>query len=215
MPAVLRVTEIFHSIQGESTHAGRPCVFVRLTGCNLRCVWCDSAYAFHGGSSMTVREVVERVRNYGCEWVEITGGEPLLQHDVYELMQVLVSERFSVLLETGGSLPIDRIPAGVRRIVDVKCPGSGEVERNHWENLDQLRDGDELKFVLASRDDYEWAARQVRDRTLDRRSPVLFSPVHGTLDPGEMARWVLEDRLPVRVQLQLHKMLWPGVEKGV
>lgn len=215
MPAVLRVTEIFHSIQGESTHAGRPCVFVRLTGCNLRCVWCDSAYAFHGGSSMTVREVVERVRDYGCEWVEITGGEPLLQHDVYELMQALVSERFSVLLETGGSLPIDRVPVGVRRIVDVKCPGSGEVERNHWENLDQLRDGDELKFVLASRDDYEWAARQVRDRTLDRRSPVLFSPVHGTLDPGEMARWVLEDRLPVRVQLQLHKMLWPGVEKGV
>lgn len=215
MPAVLRVTEIFHSIQGESTHAGRPCVFVRLTGCNLRCVWCDSAYAFHGGSSMTVREVVERVRDYGCEWVEITGGEPLLQHDVYELMQALVSERFSVLLETGGSLPIDRVPVGVRRIVNVKCPGSGEVERNHWENLDQLRDGDELKFVLASRDDYEWAARQVRDRTLDRRSPVLFSPVHGTLDPGEMARWVLEDRLPVRVQLQLHKMLWPGVEKGV
>ncbi len=215
MPAVLRVTEIFHSIQGESTHAGRPCVFVRLTGCNLRCVWCDSAYAFHGGSSMTVREVVERVRDYGCEWVEITGGEPLLQHDVYELMQALVNERFSVLLETGGSLPIDRVPVGVRRIVDVKCPGSGEVERNHWENLDQLRDGDELKFVLASRDDYEWAARQVRDRTLDRRSPVLFSPVHGTLDPGEMARWVLEDRLPVRVQLQLHKMLWPGVEKGV
>lgn len=215
MPAVLRVTEIFHSIQGESTHAGRPCVFVRLTGCNLRCVWCDSAYAFHGGSSMTVREVVERVRDYGCEWVEITGGEPLLQHDVYELMQALVSERFSVLLETGGSLPIDRVPVGVRRIVDVKCPGSGEVERNHWGNLDQLRDGDELKFVLASRDDYEWAARQVRDRTLDRRSPVLFSPVHGTLDPGEMARWVLEDRLPVRVQLQLHKMLWPGVEKGV
>lgn len=215
MPAVLRVTEIFHSIQGESTHAGRPCVFVRLTGCNLRCVWCDSAYAFHGGSSMTVREVVERVRDYGCEWVEITGGEPLLQHDVYELMQALVSERFSVLLETGGSLPIDRVPVGVRRIVDVKCPGSSEVERNHWENLDQLRDGDELKFVLASRDDYEWAARQVRDRALDRRSPVLFSPVHGTLDPGEMARWVLEDRLPVRVQLQLHKILWPGAEKGV
>jgi len=215
MPAVLRVTEIFHSIQGESTHAGRPCVFVRLTGCNLRCVWCDSAYAFHGGSSMTVREVVERVRDYGCEWVEITGGEPLLQHDVYELMQARVNERFSVLLETGGSLPIDRVPAGVRRIVDVKCPGSSEVERNHWENLDQLRDGDELKFVLASRDDYEWAARQVRDRTLDRRSPVLFSPVHGTLDPGEMARWVLEDRLPVRVQLQLHKILWPGAEKGV
>ncbi len=127
MPAVLRVTEIFHSIQGESTHAGRPCVFVRLTGCNLRCVWCDTAYAFHGGSSMTVQRVVERVRGYGCEWVEITGGEPLLQDDVYALMQTLVDEGFSVLLETGGSLPIYRVPDRVRRIVDVKCPGSGEV----------------------------------------------------------------------------------------
>ena len=215
MPVVLRVTEIFQSIQGESTHAGRPCVFVRLTGCNLRCVWCDTAYAFHGGSSMTVPQVVERVRCYGCEWVEITGGEPLLQDDVYELMQILVDEGFSVLLETGGSVPIDRVPLGVRRIVDVKCPGSGEVEQNRWENLDQLRDGDELKFVLAGRDDYDWAVRQVRERALDRRGPVLFSPVHETLDPGEMARWVLEDRLPVRVQLQMHKTLWPGVKEGV
>ncbi len=215
MLAVLRISEIFHSIQGESTHAGRPCVFVRLTGCNLRCVWCDTAYAFHGGSSMTVAEVVERVRSYRCEWVEITGGEPLLQDDVYELMETLVDEGFSVLLETGGSLPIERVPVGVRRIVDVKCPGSGEVERNHWDNVDQLRDGDELKFVLADREDYEWAVHQVRDRTLDRHAPVLFSPVHETLDPGEMARWVLEDQLPVRVQLQMHKALWPGVEKGV
>jgi len=215
MLAVLRISEIFHSIQGESTHAGRPCVFVRLTGCNLRCVWCDTAYAFHGGSSMTLPEVVERVRGYGCEWVEITGGEPLLQDGVYELMQILVDEGFSVMLETGGSVPHDRVPPGVRRIVDVKCPGSGEVERNHWENVDLLRDGDELKFVLADRDDYEWAAAQVRDRALQRRGPVLFSPVHGTLDSGEMARWVLEDRLPVRVQVQMHKTLWPGIEKGV
>jgi len=215
MPVVLRIAEVFHSIQGESTHAGRPCVFVRLTGCNLRCVWCDTAYAFHGGTSMTVSEVVERVRGYGCEWVEITGGEPLLQDDVYELMQTLVDEGFSVMLETGGSVPIDRVPLGVRRIVDVKCPGSGEVERNHWENVDQLRDCDELKFVLADRDDYEWAVGQVRDRALDRRGAVLFSPVHETLDPGEMARWVLEDRLPVRVQVQMHKTLWPGIEKGV
>ncbi len=164
---------------------------------------------------MTVPEVVERVRGYGCGWVEITGGEPLLQDDVYELMQILVDEGFSVMLETGGSVPLDRVPLGVRRIVDVKCPASGEVERNRWENVEQLRDGDEMKFVLAGRDDYEWAAAQVRDRALDRRGPVLFSPVHETLDPGEMARWVLEDRLPVRVQLQIHKMLWPGIEEGV
>jgi len=215
MPTVLRVTEIFHSIQGESTHAGRPCVFVRLTGCNLRCVWCDTAHAFHGGTSMTVSEVLERVRGYGCEWVEITGGEPLLQTEAYELMQTLVDQGFSVLIETGGSLPIDRVPAGVRRIVDVKCPGSGEVGQNRWENLDQLRDGDELKFVLADRDDYDWAVRQLRDRALAERAPVLFSPVHEALDPGEMARWVLDDRLPVRVQLQMHKTLWPGVEEGV
>lgn len=215
MPVVLRISEIFHSIQGESTHAGRPCVFVRLTGCNLRCVWCDTAYAFHGGTSMTVLQILDRVRGYDCEWVEVTGGEPLLQDDVYELLQALVDEGLSVLLETGGSLPIDRVPAGVRRIVDVKCPASGEVERNCWENLDQLGDGDELKFVLADREDYEWAARQLRDRRLERRAPVLFSPVHERLDPGEMARWVLEDRLPVRVQLQMHKTLWPGVEEGV
>ncbi|NIM00089.1 MAG: radical SAM protein [Acidobacteria bacterium] len=212
---MLRVTEIFHSIQGESTHAGRPCVFVRLTGCNLRCVWCDTAYAFHGGSSMTVEEVVECVRSYGCDWVEITGGEPLLQDDVHELMQALMDAGHTVLLETGGSLPIDRVPPGVRRIVDVKCPGSGELGSNRWENLEQLREGDELKFVLTDRGDYEWAAEQVRDRELHRRAAVLFSPVHDVLDPGQMARWVLEDRLPVRVQLQMHKTLWPGVEEGV
>ncbi len=215
MPGVLRVTEIFHSIQGESTHAGRPCVFVRLTGCNLRCVWCDTAYAFHGGTAMSVPDIVERVRGFACEWVEITGGEPLLQEDVYPLMRSLVEEGYSVMIETGGSLPIDRVPEQVRRIIDVKCPASGEVERNRWENLALLREGDELKFVLADRADYEWAAAQVRERALDRRAPVLFSPVHDELDPGEMARWVLEDRLPVRVQLQLHKALWPGVEQGV
>jgi 7-carboxy-7-deazaguanine synthase len=212
---VLRVSEIFHSIQGESTHAGRPCVFVRLTGCNLRCVWCDSAYAFHGGTSMTVDEIVDHVNGYGCPWVEVTGGEPLLQEDVYPLMRALVGSGYQVLLETGGSLAIDRVPRGVRRIVDVKCPASGEVERNRWENLDDLREGDELKFVLADRDDYAWAAQQVRERGLERLAPVLFSPVHDTLDPGEMARWVLDDGLPVRVQVQLHKTLWPGVEKGV
>jgi 7-carboxy-7-deazaguanine synthase len=215
MEAMLRVTEIFHSIQGESTHAGRPCVFVRLTGCNLRCVWCDTAYAFHGGRSMSLDQVLETVRSYGCRWVEITGGEPLLQDDAYPLMQALVDDGYSVLVETGGSLPIARVPHGVRRIVDVKCPASGEVERNRWENIAELREGDELKFVLAGREDYEWASTQVRARELDRHAPVLFSAVHGGLDAGEMARWVLDDRLPVRVQLQLHKLLWPGVEKGV
>lgn len=215
MEFVLRVTEIFHSIQGESTRAGAPCVFVRLTGCNLRCTWCDTAYAFHGGQAMTMAEVLDRVRGYGCPLVEITGGEPLLQPEVIPLMAELVRLGFQVLLETGGSLPIDAVPEGVVRIIDIKCPGSGEADRNRWENLDRLRDGDELKFVLADRNDYEWSAKQVRRRGLAERCPLLFSPVHDTLEPGKLARWVLADRLPVRIQIQLHKVLWPGELQGV
>ena len=212
---MLRVTEIFHSIQGESTHAGRPCVFVRLTGCNLRCVWCDTAYAFHGGRGMSVEEIVDEVGRWGCLLVEVTGGEPLVQPAVIPLLERLVGDGYEVLLETGGSLPIDDVPDGVKRIVDVKCPGSGESGRNRWENLDRLRAGDEVKFVLASRADYEWAVSCVEERGLIGRAPVLFSAVYGALDSGALARWVLEDRLPVRVQLQMHKMLFPGVERGV
>ena len=212
---MLQVNEIFHSIQGESTHAGRPCVFVRLTGCNLRCVWCDTAYAFHEGQPMSVGEVVERVAAYGCDLVEITGGEPLLQADAIPLMRELRRRGHAVLVETGGSLPIDAVPRGVGRIVDIKCPGSGEDDRNRWENLDELRPGDELKFVLADRADYCWASGQIESRKLGRNCPVLLSPVHGALDPAQLARWVLEDGLPVRVQLQLHKLLWPGVDRGV
>jgi 7-carboxy-7-deazaguanine synthase len=212
---MLKINEIFHSIQGESTHAGSPCVFVRLTGCNLRCVWCDTAYAFHAGSTMTVEEVVERVERFGCRLVEITGGEPLLQPEVVPLMKRLLARGHDVLVETGGSLPIEVVPEGVRRIVDVKCPGSGEAERNRWENLDRLREGDELKFVLAGREDYDWAVRQIENRRLAGRCPLLFSPAHGELEPATLARWVLEDRLPVRLQLQLHKVLWPQVLRGV
>jgi 7-carboxy-7-deazaguanine synthase len=212
---VLRVTEIFHSIQGESTHAGRPCVFVRLTGCNLRCVWCDTAYAFHGGSSRSLEEILATVDGFGCRLVEVTGGEPLAQAGAIPLLARLVEEGYEVLLETGGSLPIDEVPDGVRRIVDVKCPASGESGRNLWENLDRLRPGDELKFVIAGREDYEWARAKVGEGALAERVPVLFSAVHGGLEAGTLARWVLEDRLPVRVQVQMHKILWPGVERGV
>ncbi len=215
MTSVLRVTEIFHSIQGESTHAGLPCVFVRLTGCNLRCRWCDTAYAFEGGWAMSVAEIVAEVEAYGCPLVEITGGEPLLQREAVPLMEELLLRGHRVLLETGGSLPIDGVPDGVMRIVDVKCPGSGESAANRLENLDVLREGDEVKFVIAGRDDYRWAASFVRERGLASRCPVLFSPVAGELDPGELARWVLEDRLPVRVQIQIHKVFWPGGERGV
>jgi 7-carboxy-7-deazaguanine synthase len=210
-----KVNEIFCSIQGESTRAGEPCVFVRLTGCNLRCVWCDTAYAFHEGREMTVEQVLDRVARHRCRLVEVTGGEPLLQADTIPLLAALVERGYDVLLETGGSLAIESVPAGVRRIIDVKCPGSGEADKNRWTNLDHVRDGDELKFVLAGREDYEWAAGQIRSRGLEGRCPLLFSPVHGELDPGELARWILEDRLPVRVQLQLHKLLWPDVLRGV
>jgi 7-carboxy-7-deazaguanine synthase len=211
---VLRVNEIFHSIQGESTHAGRPCVFVRLTGCNLRCVWCDTAYAFHEGSAWSVDEVVGRVGDYGCTLVEVTGGEPLLQPEAIDLMRALLGRGHEVLLETGGSLAIDDVPEGVQRIVDIKCPGSGEGDRNRWENLDALRPGDELKFVIADRADYDWAVGVLRARALSEKAPVLFSAVQEQLPAGELARWVLDDRLPVRVQLQMHKILWPAALRG-
>lgn len=164
---------------------------------------------------MSVDQVLERVAEYGCRLVEVTGGEPLLQEDAIPLMQRLVDAGYEVMLETGGSLSIERVPVGVRRIVDVKCPGSGESERNLWSNLERLRAGDELKFVLAGRDDYEWAVEQLRERKIQGSPPILFSPVHGELDAAELASWALRDRLQVRVQLQLHKLLWPGVERGV
>lgn len=212
---VLKINEIFHSIQGESTHAGRPCVFVRLTGCNLRCTWCDTAYAFHEGSPMSVDEVVERVRGYDCRLVEVTGGEPLLQPEVVPLLRALVERGHDVLVETGGHVPIEGVPEGVGRIVDVKCPGSGESTKNRFRNLDVLRPGDELKFVIRDRADYDWAAAVVRERGLSSKVPVLFSPVHGDLEPSDLAGWILEDRLPVRFQMQVHKVLWPGVLRGV
>jgi 7-carboxy-7-deazaguanine synthase len=212
---MLQINEIFYSIQGESTQAGRPCVFVRLTGCNLRCTWCDTAYAFHEGQELGVAQVVEHVAQHPCRFVEITGGEPLAQDDTVALMEALLERGYEVAIETGGSLPIDRVPPAVKRIVDVKCPGSGMADRNLWANLDQLRDGDELKFVLADRTDYTWAMEQIRGRGLEGRCPLLFSPVHGSLNPTELANWVLEDQAPVRLQLQLHKQLWPGVERGV
>ena len=212
---MLTINEIFHSIQGESTHAGRPCVFVRLTACDLRCRWCDTPYAFHEGKKMSVDEVIADVESRGCQTVEVTGGEPLLQPDVYPLMQQLLDSGKTVLIETGGHRSIAEVPAGVIRIMDIKCPGSGEAEKNDWSNLARLTSRDEVKFVIADRRDYEWARDLVRTRGLAARCPVLFSPVHGTLEPGTLGHWILEDGLPVRLQVQLHKYLWPGVERGV
>jgi 7-carboxy-7-deazaguanine synthase len=215
-PAMLTINEIFHSIQGESTFAGRPCVFVRLTACDLRCSWCDTPYAFSEGRKMTVDEVMATVGRYGCPLVEITGGEPLLQDDVYPLMQRLIDEGRIVLLETGGHLSTARVPAAVVKIVDVKCPASGESARNHWANLERLAVDDQVKFVIQDRGDYEFARAIVERYALDRRAAaVLFSPVHGVLAPGTLAAWVLADRAPVRVQLQVHKYIWGADARGV
>ncbi len=213
---MLTVNEIFHSIQGESTHAGRPCVFVRLTACDLRCSWCDTPYAFYEGRKMEVGDVIEQVRGYACDVVEITGGEPLLQKDVYPLMEQLVADGHTVLLETGGHIAVDRVPPAVFRVIDVKCPGSGEAAKTHWPNLDQLRPHDEVKFVIKDRDDYEYARGVVDEhRLLGRCAAVLFSPVHGVLDAKQLAEWILRDKLGVRLQLQAHKYIWDADTRGV
>lgn len=213
---MLTVNEIFHSIQGESTHAGEPCVFVRLTACDLRCRWCDTPYAFYEGRRMSVDEVVQAVEAYGCSTVEITGGEPLLQADVHPLMQRLLDEGKTVMLETGGHRSLAPVPSGVIRVMDIKCPGSGESDKTDWDNLARLTRADQVKFVIADRADYEFARDVVRRHDLVRRcGAVLFSPVHGELEPRRLAEWVLADRLPVRVQLQLHKFIWDPQTRGV
>jgi 7-carboxy-7-deazaguanine synthase len=213
---LLTINEIFYSIQGESTYVGRPCVFVRLTACDLRCSWCDTPYAFYEGRKKTVDEVVAEVGRFACQLVEVTGGEPLLQAEVYPLMEALLGRGLKVLLETGGHRSTEQVPAAVVTILDVKCPGSGEMHRNHWANLERLRPHDEVKFVIKDRFDYE-CARDVMSRydLVSRASAVHLSPVHGILDPRTLSEWVLADRLPVRVQLQLHKYIWDAATRGV
>ncbi len=211
--ATLKISEIFHSLQGESTRVGLPTVFVRLTGCPLRCTWCDSEYAFSGGSRMSVSEVLDRVAQYACHAVCVTGGEPLAQKACLELLRVLCEAGHSVSLETSGALNLAGVDPRVARIMDLKAPGSGEAEKNRWQNLDALNGRDEIKFVLASASDYDWARQVLRARRLDEICTVLFAPVQGQLEPAQLADWILRDRLPVRFQLQLHKILW-GAERG-
>lgn len=213
---MLTVHEIYPSIQGESTHAGRPCVFVRLTACDLRCRWCDTPYAFSGGRKMSVDDVLEEVRRHHCRLVEVTGGEPLLQPDAIPLMERLIDEGFEVLLETGGHRPIDEVPDLVVTILDVKCPGSGEAAAMHWENLERLSGRDEVKFVIADRADFDYAVEIVaRYQLADRVAAVLFSPAFGELAPAELARWIVESRVPARLQLQMHKYVWDPATRGV
>jgi 7-carboxy-7-deazaguanine synthase len=212
---MLRVTETFHSLQGESTFAGRPCVFVRLTGCPLRCTWCDTEYAFYGGTEQSIDEIIQKVRAYGCPLVEVTGGEPLAQPDAAALLKRLCDEGFTVLLETSGALDTAAVDQRVHIILDIKCPGSGMAERMHWPNVERLRSQDEAKFVLQDRADYEWAKDVMIRYGLTERCTVLFSPVFGVLDPQHLAEWILADRLPVRFQLQMHKFIWAPDMRGV
>lgn len=210
---VLRISEIFHSLQGESTRTGLPTVFVRLTGCPLRCNWCDTAYAFSGGATLALDDILARVAAFACPTVCVTGGEPLAQPDCLTLLTALCDAAYSVSLETSGALDISAVDPRVVRIVDLKAPDSGESARNRWENLDCLRTTDEIKIVLASRGDYDWAKSVLEQRRLAEKCTVLFSPVADRLPPAQLAEWLLQDRLPVRFQLQLHKILW-GSERG-
>jgi 7-carboxy-7-deazaguanine synthase len=213
---LLTINEIFYSIQGESTYAGRPCVFVRLTACDLRCSWCDTTYAFHEGRKQSLDEVLAEVERLDCPLVEVTGGEPLLQEDVYPLMQSLLDHGRTVLLETGGHRSTANVPRSVVTILDVKCPGSGEAHRNDWSNLDRLRSHDEVKFVVKDRADYEYARDVIAKHRLGERvAAVHLSPVHGVMDLRQLSEWTMADRLPARVQVQLHKYIWDPDTRGV
>lgn len=207
-PISLKISEIFFSLQGETSRAGLPTVFIRLTGCPLRCVWCDTEHAFSGGSSLTLEAILADVAQYGARHVCVTGGEPLAQKSCLALLTALCDAGYDVSLETSGALDISGVDARVARIVDLKAPGSGESGKNRWQNLEYLTPRDELKIVLKDRADYEWARQVIRERRLDALCPLLFSPVQGDIAPQEIAEWILADRLPVRFQLQLHKLLW-------
>jgi 7-carboxy-7-deazaguanine synthase len=213
---LVTVNEVFYSVQGESSYAGQPCVFVRLTACDLRCSWCDTPYSFHEGSKREIDDLLHQVDGYGCPLVEVTGGEPLLQEAVYPLMEGLLARGKHVLLETGGHRSTERVPASVVTILDVKCPGSGEARRMDWANLDRLRPHDEVKFVIKDRADYDYAVDVVTRHDLTTRAAAVhFSPVHGVMDLRQLSEWVLADRLPVRVQVQLHKYIWDPATRGV
>lgn len=210
----MRITEIYQSVQGESSYAGLPCVFVRTTGCDLRCSWCDSEFTFTGGMNMTLDRILGEVAKYDCKLVELTGGEPLLQPDIYELATKLADSGHTVLIETGGHRDISKLDPRVIRIMDLKCPASGECESNLWSNLQHLRSDDEVKFVIADRDDYEWTLKTIREHELDDRVKVLISTAFGTIEPAQVVAWMIEDKLRARFQLQLHKYIWPPEERA-
>lgn len=212
---MIKINEIFYSIQGESSAAGLPTVFVRLTGCNLRCTYCDTEYAFYEGKEYSIDEIVEQVKSYKCNLVEITGGEPLLQEESLELMKRLADEGFSVMLETSGSISIKDVDRRVKIIMDLKCPSSGMEKKNLYDNISYLKESDEVKFVVGNREDYDWAKEQISSSNLDETHEVLISPVFGKINPREIVNWILEDNLKVRFQLQMHKFIWEPDKRGV
>jgi 7-carboxy-7-deazaguanine synthase len=210
----LKIHEIFHSIQGESSRIGLPTTFVRLTGCPMRCVYCDTAYAFSGGSNMSLADIMLKVAELGAPYVTVTGGEPLAQKECHGLLTALCDDGYSVSLETGGAMDIRAVDPRVSVILDIKTPGSGELAKNLWSNLALLKVSDEVKFVLCDRADYDWAKQQLAEHKLNQTCPVIFSPVYSQVEPSDLAAWVLADKLPVRMQVQLHKILW-GEKPGV
>jgi 7-carboxy-7-deazaguanine synthase len=212
---MLKVNEIYFSIQGESSKAGLPCVFVRLTYCNLRCTYCDTEYAFYEGKDYTIEQILTEVKKYKCKLVEVTGGEPLVQEECNELMKILCDDGYDVMLETGGSLPLKNVDLRVRIIMDLKCPSSGMIKKNLYENIDSIKSTDEIKFVIGSREDYEWCKEIIKKYDLTNKCDVLFSVVFGELEPVMLVDWILEDKLKVRFQLQMHKFIWDPAAKGV
>ncbi len=212
---MLKINEIYKSIQGESSFSGLPCTFVRLTGCHLRCTWCDTAYAFYDGEEMNVDQVVDRVQKLGVPLVELTGGEPLLQEDAFLLVKRLIDLNFQVLIETSGAVSLKGLDTRSIKVVDIKCPGSGMSEKMIWENLKYLSEQDEVKFVILNRQDFDWACQMVQQHELFKKCSVLFSPVFRKLNPQQLTQWILETQLPVRLQLQIHKYIWDPATRGV
>ena len=211
----LKINEIYYSVQGESTHAGRPCIFIRLTYCNLRCSYCDTEYAFYDGKDMEITDIMSEIKQWDCNLVEVTGGEPLFQEECIDLLNELVNSNYEVMLETGGSLSISNVPKKVIKIVDFKCPSSKMVKKNLWSIVDDLQPHDEVKFVIGNREDFDWAQDRITEYSLDRICTLLFSPTFGEIDPQQIVEWILADNLPVRMQMQMHKMIWSPEEKGV
>jgi len=212
---VLKINEIYYSVQGESTHAGRPCVFIRLTYCNLRCTYCDTEYAFYEGKDMEITHIMNEIKQWDCNLVEVTGGEPLFQDKCINLLNELVKSNYEVMLETGGSLAISDVPKKVIKIVDFKCPSSAMEKKNLWSIVKDLQPNDEVKFVIGNREDFDWAKEKITEYSLDKICTLLFSPTSGKIDPQLIVEWILVENLPVRMQMQMHKMIWSPEKQGV